>query len=323
MPFLSSSTYQPPYGITNCHLQTILPSMFRKVKVKPYERERINTPDDDFIDLDWLTQNKANKVVIVCHGLEGDAHRPYVKGMARIFYQNGWTACGYNYRGCSGENNKQIRGYHSGATDDLQLVINHVLEKGFTEIVLVGFSLGGNLVLKYVGEQSSNIHPAIKKVVAFAAPCELAKSGAFIHKPSNWIYLRRFMRKLRKKVRFKKAQLIEAGVDYDTLSKAKTFPAFDDIFTGPVHGFKDAMDYYTKCSAKQFLPHIKIPTLLVSAEDDPFLSPECFPIEEAKQSDFFHFEMPKHGGHMGFLTFGQNGHFWSDLRALKFVQDEQ
>lgn len=163
MPLIQNSTYQPPnFLFKNAHINTIYPSQFRKVKTITYDRERFTTPDNDFIDLDWVYKDKS-KVVIVCHGLEGNTESQYVQGMAKLFSNNDWSVCAYNYRGCSGEPNRTIRAYHSGATDDLELVVQEVLTKGFDEIYLVGFSLGGNLVLKYTGENGKNIHPKIKK----------------------------------------------------------------------------------------------------------------------------------------------------------------
>lgn len=319
MPIILNSTYRPPFSIfKNGHLNTIYPSLFRTVKNVNYQRERIATPDDDFIDLDWIIKAK-NKIVIICHGLEGKAESAYVKGMAKIFAQNDWSVCAYNYRGCSGEPNKQIRAYHSGATDDLELVIQTVLGKKFTEIVLVGFSLGGNLVLKYTGENGSNIHTAIKKTVALSTPVHLESSSEVLQQPHNWIYMQRFSLKLRKKVKEKEVLLVQAGFDVEALLRAKSFDVFDELFTAKAHGFSSRIDYYTKCSSLQFLENIAIPTLLINAKDDPFLSPECFPESIAANHKQFYLEMPKHGGHVGFTTFGDNNTLWSERRVFEFV----
>jgi hypothetical protein len=319
MPIIPNSTYQPPFAIfKNGHLNTIYPSQFRKVKNIAYERERITTPDDDFIDLDWIYKNK-NQVVIICHGLEGKAESAYVKGMAKTFAQGEWSVCAYNYRGCSGEPNRQIRAYHSGATDDLELVIQAVLAKGFVEIVLIGFSLGGNLVLKYTGENGSNIHAEIKKTVALSTPVHLESSSDVLQQPHNWLYMKRFSSKLREKVKAKKELLKAAGFDVETLSSAKSFYVFDELFTAKAHGFSSRIDYYTKCSSLQFLENIAIPTLLINAKDDPFLSPECFPESIAKKHQYFHLEMPKYGGHVGFTTFGNDNVLWSEQRAFEFI----
>ncbi|MFK7947435.1 MAG: YheT family hydrolase [Saprospiraceae bacterium] len=319
MPLIQNSTYRVPNFIfKNCHINTIYPSQIRKVEGIDYKRERITTPDDDFIDLDWLHADNE-KVVIVCHGLEGGSDRQYVKGMAKYFHQKKWSICAYNYRGCSGEPNRQIKAYHSGATDDLELVIQHILDKKYKTIILVGFSLGGNLVLKYTGENGQNIYSAIKKTIALSVPCHLESSSEVIQQPKNWIYMKRFAVKLRKKVIAKKDLLIKQGFDYEGLLKAKKFEVFDELFTSKAHGFDSRIDYYTKCSAVQFLPNVTIPTLLINAKDDPFLSQECFPIDIAKKHDLFHLEMPDYGGHVGFMTFNKENVLWSEKRTFEFV----
>ena len=323
MPNIPNSTYQPPSAIfKNGHLNTIYPSQFRKVKNVNYQRERITTPDDDFIDIDWIYKNK-NRVVIICHGLEGNAASAYVKGMAKIFAQNDWSVCAYNYRGCSGEPNRQIRAYHSGATDDLEFVIQTVLAKQFREIGLIGFSLGGNLVLKYTGENGSNIHNEIKKTVALSTPVHLESSSDVLQQPHNWLYMQRFSSKLQKKVKAKKELLTQAGFDVKTLLKAKSFSVFDELFTAKAHGFSSRVDYYTKSSSLQFLENIAIPTLLINAKDDPFLSPECFPEHIAKSHQYFYLETPNYGGHVGFTTFGGDNVFWSEQRVFEFISGKK
>lgn len=321
MPLIPKSTYQPPSFIfKNRHLNTIYPSQFRKVNTVTYQRERLITPDNDFIDLDWIYNSKI-KVVIICHGLEGSADSQYTKGMAKIFANNNWSVCAYNYRGCSGEPNKQIRAYHSGATDDLELVIQEVLTKKFKEVVLVGFSLGGNLVLKYTGENGKNIHSEIKKTVALSTPCHLESGSEVIQQSHNWLYMKRFSLKLQQKVKDKKDILVKNGFDYETLVSANSFYVFDELFTSKAHGFSSRVDYYTKSSSLQFLPNVAIPTLLINAKDDPFLSPQCFPVDIAKNHDKFYLETPKYGGHVGFTTFGNNNTLWSEQRVFDWVNE--
>ncbi len=310
--------YQPPFFVfKNKHLNTMFPSLFRKVETLTYEhRERITTLDDDFIDLDWIFKD-SKKVVILCHGLEGNAESQYMKGMAKIFTKNDWSVCAYNYRGCSGEPNKQIRAYHSGASDDLEFVIQTVLRKQFETIVLVGFSLGGNLVLKYTGEKGKNIHTAIKKTVAISTPVHLASSSEVLQQRQNWVYMKRFSRKLRLKILAKKELLIQNGFEYDKLIQARSFDVFDELFTAKAHGFKSRIDYYTKCSSLQFLDKIAIPTLLINAKDDPFLSTKCYPTHLDNPN--FHLEMPTYGGHVGFTTFGNQNTLWSEQRVFDFI----
>lgn len=307
--------YKAPALLAGSHLETIYPALFRKVNGIAYERERITTPDHDFLDLDWLKQG-ATKLVIISHGLEGNSDRAYVRGMARIFYQHGYDALAWNYRGCSGEINRKVRFYHSGATDDLDFIVRHAASFGYTEINLVGFSLGGNLTLKYLGEKSDTLHSTIHKSVAFSVPLNLKTSCDKISMRSNWIYSQRFLKSLKKKVAEKASVFSE--IDPAPLARITSLLEFDDVYTAPLHGFKNALDYYEQSSSLRFLHRIKRPTLIVNAKNDPFLSPECYPTE----SQFPHltFEYPTRGGHVGFALFSENGLYWSELRALHFIQ---
>lgn len=307
--------YRQPFFLFNAHLETIFPSQFRKIKLPPYQRERIDTPDQDFLDLDWIKQG-SQKLAIISHGLEGDTARPYIKGMAKALHEKGYDVLAWNYRGCSGEINKALRFYHSGATDDLATVIDHAGSKSYTEIYLIGFSLGGNLTLKYLGEERVRPVP-IKKAVVFSVPLDLHASCIKISQPSNWIYSRRFLRSLRKKVLAKAKVMRE--LDASGLEKAKTLQEFDDIFTGPIHGFKNALDYYAQSSSIKVVANITIPTLIVNAKNDPFLSAECYPESLLKGHAFVTFESPEHGGHVGFAQFDKNGLYWSEERALEFL----
>lgn len=304
------SKYSPPALLFNRHLETIYPALFRKIKLKEYEQERIQTPDDDFLDLFWLKQNSSN-LAIISHGLEGNTQRAYMKGMAKAFYDQGHDALAWNYRGCGEEMNKQLRFYHSGTTDDLNTVINHASIK-YQNIFLIGFSLGGNLTLKYLGEKAN---PKIKKAVAFSVPMDLYSSCIQISKPSNWVYSNRFLKSLKSKVRAKSKLFPELKID--KLETIKSLIEFDDNYTAPIHGFKNAMDYYQKCSSVHFLSKIKTQTLIVSAKNDPFLSKECYP--DLSNHLFARLESPSHGGHVGFAQFNENGLYWSELRALKFI----
>lgn len=310
-------SYSPPFFLFNAHVETIYPSLLRNVHLQPYQRERVITPDDDFLDIDWLKQ-KSSRLIIISHGLEGNTQRTYVKGMARAGYQNGYDILAWNYRGCSEEMNKALRFYHSGATDDLATVVEHAdaLDQ-YEEIFLVGFSLGGNLTLKYLGEDRSR-PDSLKKVATFSVPLDLLASCVKISQPSNWIYSQRFLKSLSKKV-LHKSKLMN-GLDPGLLKKVKTLLEFDDYFTGPMHGFKDALDYYHQCSAIRFLQNIQLPTLLINAANDPFLSPECYPHHVLNGHPYVRFESPRHGGHVGFTQFNKTGLYWSEEQALNFFK---
>jgi predicted alpha/beta-fold hydrolase len=316
--------YSPPFYQFNRHLQTILPALFRKVKGVPYERERISTSDHDFLDLDWHRPGTADTLLIVSHGLEGDSRRPYVKGMIRAFCQrgrapNGCHGLAWNFRSCSGEPNLQERFYHSGATEDLKRVIQHVRSQGtYRNIILSGFSLGGNLTLKYLGEKGANLHPEIRKAAVFSVPLHLSGSSRKISEAGNWIYNKRFLLRLAQKIK-KKAANMPGTLDTSLLKDIKTLRQFDDAYTAPLHGFVDAEAYYAHCSALGYLQDIHIPTLILNAQNDPFLSEECFPVEMLKGHPYVYFEAPAEGGHVGFALSGSKGLYYSEKRALEFV----
>ncbi len=313
------NAYRTPFLLFNKHLETIYPSLIRKVKNIEYNRERITTPDDDFLDLDWLKQG-SKQLIILSHGLEGNSQRSYIKGMAKIFYNKGFDVLAWNYRGCSGEMNRKIKFYHSGATEDLDLVVNHSISFGYSEINLIGFSLGGNLTLKYLGEKSSSLSPLVKSSIVFSVPIDLHTSCIEISKPSNWVYNKRFLASLKEKVRNKSKQISE--LDPQPLAAIKSLLEFDNQYTAPIHGFKNALDYYEQCSALRFLQSIERPTLVVNALNDPFLSGNCYPTY-LNDHPYLKFEFPKRGGHVGFALFNQNGLYWSELRALQFIQSHQ
>lgn len=315
MPANSNSVYKRPFPFFSAHAETIYPALFRKVKdLPPANTERIFTQDEDFLDLEWRTQG-INKLVIIQHGLEGSADRPYVLGMARCFYQNGYDVLCWNFRSCSGEMNLKPVFYHSGATYDLDEVVMHAIKKGYSDIRLVGFSLGGNLTLKYLGEASRP--EEIKSAVAISAPLDLAAGADNLHTTRARIYERRFLRTLRQKIH-NKALLMPEAIDTALLNQVKSVRDFDEHYTGPLHGFEGADDYYHKCSSKFFLQGIITPTLILNAKNDPFLTQESLDHSLTAELTNVHMETTRHGGHVGFVTREPSGYYWSERRALEF-----
>jgi predicted alpha/beta-fold hydrolase len=316
---LVASTYNPPTLFKNGHLSTIYSGMFRKVAGVTQERERISLFDDDFLDLDWsFAPKKSNKIIILLHGLEGSAQRPYITGSAKIFNQNGFDACAVNLRSCSGEPNNLFRSYHSGATEDLDAVIQHIITtKSYSEIYLKGFSLGGNLTLKYLGEERE-IPNVIKGAVAVSVPCDLHSSLKQLLLPKNRLYAARFKKHLVEKVRVKQ-MLFPGKISDKDIAEIKTLKDFDDIYTSRAHGFTDAVDYYTKSSCLQFLPNINIPTLIINSKNDSFLGPECYPFTEAEQNKNLFLETPNFGGHVGFH--GVKNTTYTEKRCLNFLNE--
>jgi predicted alpha/beta-fold hydrolase len=318
---LLKTDYQPPLLLRSAHLQTIYPSLFRRVRLITDQRERITTPDDDFLDLDWARPHAGRRLAVLTHGLEGNSRGNYCQGMAAALVRAGWDVLAWNFRGCSDQPNEKLQSYHSGATDELQIVLNHVFATtDYSEISLVGFSLGGNLLLKYLGDQAGGIDPRIQAAVAFSVPCDLARSAKRLEHWMNRIYMARFMRTLRAKVK-EKAQRFPEQVSVAGLDAMRTFAEFDDVYTGPIHGFKGAEDYWTQSSCRYVLNNIAVPTLLISALDDPFLTAECFPYQAAAVNPNFSLETPKHGGHLGFVEFGDAGEYWSERRAVAFFTE--
>lgn len=315
MPILNT-TYKPSIFFRNGNIATIYSGILRKVKLTQ-KRERLTLSDGDFIDLDWsYTKEKSEKLIIVLHGLEGNAQRPYVTGPAKLFNENDVDAVCVNFRGCSGEPNLKYRSYHSGATEDLHEVILHILEsKNYTEIYINGFSLGGNIALKYLGEERI-IPKEIKGAIAISVPCFLEGSANELHKLKNKPYAIRFKKHLVDKLKPKLLQFPDK-ISSQEVDSIKLLRDFDTVYTSKAHGFKDAKDYYTKSSCLQFLPNIKVPTLVINALNDSFLSPECYPIKEAKNNENLHLEMPNFGGHVGFIQKGE--YYYNELRALAFV----
>lgn len=283
------------------------------------DRERIATPDGDFLDLDRASRGHS-RVVVLSHGLEGSSRQTYVQGMAHALLRRGWDAVAWNCRGCSGELNHCLRFYHSGATEDLQVVLQHVLASGrYARVALVGFSLGGNMTLKYLGEQGDAIDPRVVGAVAFSVPCDLASSSVRLAAWGNQVYMRRFLRTMKRKVR-EKAARFPGRINLTGLDTMRTFAAFDGGITAPLHGFTDAEDYWRRASSRPWLARIRVPTLLVNARDDPFLGDACFPMQEAELNQFLHLETPAAGGHVGFVTFDGAGEYWSEKRAATFLE---
>ncbi len=319
MPVIES-TYKPPFFVKKGFVSTVYSGLVRKVSLQQ-ERERITLPDGDFLDLDWSYSNeKSNKLIILLHGLEGHAQRPYVTGAAKLFNNNHMDAVCVNFRGCSGEDNLLYRSYHSGATEDLEAVINHtILNKKYSEIYLKGISLGGNIVLKYLGERAL-VPTEIKAAVAISVPCHLSGSAKELHAFKNILFHERFKKHLVDRLKIKQKRFTE-DLSIKEIESIKTLYDFDNVYTSRAHGFKNAEDYYEKCSCLQFLPQIKTPSLIINALNDSFLSAECYPVKEAKNNQNLYLEMPNHGGHVGFID--KKNIYYNEKRALEFVKNNK
>lgn len=320
MPVLPSPHFKPPFWQPNGHLQTIVPSLFRKIDFKYHTRERLDLPDGDFVDLDWhFSGPEKKKLIILTHGLEGDSHRHYVLGMARIFTQHGFDALGWNCRSCSGEMNRLLRFYHHGDAADLRYLIQYCIRQyGYEEILLAGFSMGGSLSLRAVAEFPEEVPGQVKKVVAFSVPCDLRSSVQKLSLGANILYSKRFLRKLGKKIRLKE-NIFPGQISYAGYEKIRHFVDFDNRYTAPLHGFADAFDFYQRASVKPLLHQLRVPSLLVQAMNDSFLTPECICTDIAAANPHLYLETPEQGGHCGFMMAG-SAHTWAELRALEWAR---
>lgn len=317
MPIIKS-TYHPPVLFKNYHISTIYASVIRKVPPVAQSRERLELEDGDFLDLDWSYSSSGNteNLVILLHGLEGNAQRPYMLGMARYFNQNGWDVAAINFRGCSGEINRLYRSYNAGASEDLVQVVSHILSKNrYNNLALNGFSLGGNLMLKYLGE-GNKLPSQLKAAVAISTPCDLHLSLKKLEESRNRIYSRRFVKKL-------KTQLYHREIHFpDDLKKEQiaactSLYAIDELYTSRAHGYKNALEYYGQCSSLQFIEKISLPTLLINAKNDGFLSENSSPIAVAQSNPNFHLEIPEYGGHVGFIQ--KKKQTYTEERSLEFI----
>jgi uncharacterized protein len=293
------SDYQPSFFLRNGHANTILSFLLRKKIHLDFIRETIQTPDADFLHLDCI-QHGNKKCAILVHGLEGSAESTYILSLALLLSKNGWDVVALNLRGCSGKPNNLYRAYHSGATDDLGLIVEKLSLK-YSELVIIGFSLGGNIVLKYSGENDGVLPLQVKAIVGVSVPCHLSSSSSKLEQFQNKIYSSRFLKSLLSKLNYKQ-QLYPKQLDVKLFQTIKTIRDFDDLYTAPSNGFQNAEDYYRKCSSVFFIQYIKVPTLIINAQDDPFLSPQCFPFDEANANPYIDLYDPKFGGHVGFWS---------------------
>jgi uncharacterized protein len=317
MPVVAS-LFQPPFFLRNGHLQTILPAVLRRRLLVVFSRERLELADGDFLDLDWAASG-GDKLAILSHGLEGSSQDDCVRGMSTRLQMAGWDVLAWNFRSCGPEQNRLVRFYHSGETGDLGAVIAFAAAR-YPRIALIGFSLGGNVTLKYLGE--GDCHPAVIAGIAVSVPIDLAASANAIDRRwSNRIYLRRFLSGLLPKVAAKALRFPDR-LDANGRHRIKTLREFDDRYTAPIHGFRDAEDYWEKSSAKQYLDQLKVPTLLLNARDDPFLTPESFPYAEAKKNPHLFFEAPESGGHVGFIDLASNIRRWHESRSVEFLAEK-
>ena len=310
------SSFVPPWWLKNPHLQTFWPVLVRRQAPLEYRAERLELADGDFVDLCW-TGPEEGPLVIVLHGLQGSVSSPYVIGLMRALMASGTRGVLMHFRGCSGEPNRLARGYHSGDTGDLGALIDVVrAREPDTPLAAVGYSLGGNVLLKYLGEAGEDT--PLQVAVAVSVPLVLRAASDRLRQGLSRVYDRYLLRALLAGAKKKSEQLAAAGLDVTSVLQCRTIREFDDRLTAPLHGFSDALDYYTRCSSRSFLGRIQIPTLILHAADDPFMSPAVVPQPE-ELSKSVTLELSPGGGHVGFVA--GFGRYWLEERIPAFLMD--
>lgn len=289
--------FDAPPWCRNPHLQTLLPRL-RVGPALPLRRERLELPDGDFVDLDWAPRAHG-PIVIVLHGLEGSSRSPYMRGILHALDRQGFRAVAMHFRGCSGIPNRLPRSYHSGETRDFDHVVRTLQQREpETRLAAVGYSLGGNVLLKWLGEEGANA--PVQSAVAVSVPFVLSQAADRLDRGVSRLYQWKLLLSLRQSLRRKFAQAAPP-FPLRELGKLRSFWTFDDQITAPLHGFRGAVDYYNSSSSRQFLQRITVPTLIIHAKDDPFLPAEAIPTPE-EFSPSTRFELYAHGGHVGFIA---------------------
>ncbi len=319
MPIIKS-TFKPAWWLSNPHLQTLWATLFRSLPKLDLKETRLELDDGDFVDL-ALTAINDKPIVVILHGLEGSLDSHYVRPLIKALDDAGFGVCFMHFRGCSNELNRLPRSYHSGDTEDLQSIISY-LQNEYQQGVfaVVGFSLGGNVTLKWLGEQGKQA--SVKTAVAVSVPFQLAHAGDRLEKSFSRVYQKHLIVRCQKKYKQKfKSQTSPLKLDVEKLN---TFYQFDDQVTAPLHGFEGADDYYQQCSSRQFLQQIKKPTLILHAKDDPFMWEHSVP-DEDELSPAVQLELSEHGGHVGFIG-GKHPfatQYWLDNRIVEWLNAQR
>jgi predicted alpha/beta-fold hydrolase len=310
--------FKPAWWLPGPHLQTLWPTFSRSQQKKlPLIRERIELPDGDFVDLDWMNQS-TQPIVLLLHGLEGSANSPYMQGMLRALEKNNWRAVVMHFRGCSGEPNRFTHAYHSGETGDISAVVDLLRQREpHTPIAAIGFSLGGNVLLKWLGETHTS-NP-LTAAVAVSVPFQLSEVATRLEKGFSRVYQWHLLKSLREKMR-EKFLSQKNTEEHNSLADITTLRQFDEKVTAPLHGFNGANDYYEKCSSRQFLKTIAVPTLLLQAEDDPFMTDKVIP-DKNELSATTEMIVTDHGGHVGFVEgkFPWRPEYWLERCVPEFI----
>lgn len=326
MPIDWSPDFRPARWLHGAHRQTLWPALFRRIPAFPRRRERLATPDGDYLHLDWHGA-AAGPLVVLLHGLSGSSASGYVRGLQRALVRRGFRTAALNFRGCSGYMNDTARCYHSGETTDLDFVVRtHRAREPDTPIGAVGFSLGGNVLLKWLGERGEL--PGVFGAAAVSVPLQLDVCATRMDQGASRLYRDRLLRELKVYLAQKRAHLrhlgrpdearhIEALGDWRAI---RSFWEYDDRIVARLYGFHDAADYYRRSSARQYLRAIRVPTLVIQALDDPFMTPAVLPADSELSSRVV-IEVSPNGGHVGFVAgyAPDRLRYWLDARIPDFL----
>ncbi|HEY8098210.1 MAG TPA: hydrolase [Methylobacter sp.] len=326
---LTKTTFKPAWWLSNSHLQTIYPALLRKAPNPPeYRRERLTTPDHDFIDVDYCGAGKQPLIILV-HGLTGSSQSGYIKGLQTVLLKQGFRSAALNFRGCSGSSNNRARSYHSGETEDIDFLYQTLRQREpDTPLAVVGFSLGGNVLLKWLGEQGNQVK--LFAAVAVSVPLMLGICATKLDSGFSKLYRGKLLNELKTYMRSKLQHLERMGQaeeamkikELGDLSTINSFWQYDDRVVAKLHGFNDVHDYYRRSSSRQYLKSITVPTLLIQAIDDPFMTKEVLPTQD-ELSPYVQLEFTRHGGHVGFVSgpIPFRPKYWLEQRITEFLME--
>ena len=315
------TSFKPAWWLPNSHLQTLWSTLCRSpIKNLPLINERIELPDGDFIDLNWMGSGNG-PIVLLLHGFEGSIESHYAKGMLQVMHRQGWRGVFMHFRGCSGEPNRLARCYHSGDTADVAMIIEKIREREpSTPLAAIGFSLGGNVLLKWLGETSEQ-NP-LSAAIAVSVPFELHKTTQRIRQGFSRVYERHMVKCVYERLSVKFNGLSDA-IKLPPFSEIHSLEEFDEKVTAPLHGFMSANDYYAKSSSRQYLHAIRVPTLVLQAKDDPFMTADMIP-HSSELSSAVQLELTEEGGHVGFVggDYPWNAQYWLEQRIPAFLKEK-
>ena len=320
---VTAPRFVPTRGLANAHLQTVVASLFAPAPRVNFVRERWDTPDGDFIDVDLVPGPEDAPWVQLFHGLEGSSHSSYARILMDFVRKRGWRGSVSHFRGRSGEPNRLARAYHSGDSEEADWVLRRLKQRaGAAPLYAVGVSLGGNVLLKWLGEQGEAACPIVSRAIAVCAPVDLTAGGEALSRGVGLLYGWHFLRTL-KPGALERAARFPGLFDTRAVRRGRTLKDFDDVVTAPLHGFRDAYDYWHRSSSKPWLERIAVPTLLLNARDDPFQPESALPTER-EVSPAVTIEFPERGGHVGFVSGPFPGNIeWLPRRIFHFIEHRE